>query len=178
MSEFVTAYVALGSNLGDRSGHLAGAFAALAGLPETVVVAISAIYETAPLGPAGQQDYLNAVVRLRTALGPYDLLAALLAIEQTRGRIRRERWGARTLDLDLLLHGETTLADPRLTLPHPELLNRAFVLVPLNDLDPGLLLAGRTVAQHLASLDCSGVRPFAAGTGTQGTQSTPPANAR
>ena len=155
----VTAYVALGSNLGDRHAHLAAALLALAALPATRLVASSPVYETAPLGPAGQQDYLNAAARLETGLAPHTLLDALLAIEQTRGRLRRERWGPRTLDLDLLLHGETTLADPRLTLPHPAMLTRAFVLTPLCDLAPELVLAGRSMAQHLALLDRSGVRP-------------------
>ncbi len=151
-------YIALGSNLGDRRAHLDAALAALAVLPGTRLEAVSPFYETAPVGPPGQQDYLNAVARLSTTLDPFALLDALLAIEQARGRVRRERWGSRTLDLDLLLHGDTRLNDPRLTLPHPSMLDRAFVLVPLNDLAPGLVLSGRTVAQHLAGLDRSGVR--------------------
>lgn len=161
MPASVTAYVALGSNLGDRHAHLAAALLALDALPSTRLVASSPIYETAPLGPDGQQDYLNAVARLATHLAPHALLDALLAIEQSRGRLRRERWGPRTLDLDLLLHGETTLHDPRLTLPHPAMLARAFVLTPLHDLAPDLVLSGRSVAQHLALLDRSGVRPAA-----------------
>lgn len=155
------AFVALGSNLGDRRAHLDAALAALAVLPGTRLEAVSPLYETAPVGPAGQQDYLNAVARLSTTLGPFALLDALLAIEQARGRVRRERWGPRTLDLDLLLHGDTRLNDPRLTLPHPAMLGRAFVLVPLSDLAPDLVLAGRSVAQHLALLERSGVRRLA-----------------
>ena len=161
MSAPVTAYVALGSNLGDRHAHLDAACAALDALPSTRLLARSARYETAPLGPAGQQDYLNATVALTTTLAPHALLDACLAIEQTRGRIRRERWGSRTLDLDILLHGDLALHDERLTLPHPAMLNRAFVLAPLCDLAPDLLLAGRTLAQHLALLDQSGVRRLA-----------------
>ena len=161
VSDSVPSYIALGSNLGDRRAHLDAALAALAVLPGTRLEAVSPLYETAPVGPPGQQDYLNAVARLSTTLEPVALLDALLAIEQARGRIRRERWGPRTLDLDLLLHGETRLDDPRLTLPHPSMLGRAFVLVPLKDLAPGLVLAGRTVAQHLAGLDRSGVRRLA-----------------
>lgn len=154
----VTAYVALGSNLGDRVAHLEAAFSALAALPGTRLAGRSAIFETPPLGPAGQQDYLNATAALRTGLTPHALLDALLAIEQSRGRVRRERWGARTLDLDLLLHGEAVVRDPRLTLPHPAMLQRAFVLTPLCDLAPDLVVAGRPVTQHLASLDQSGIR--------------------
>ena len=154
----VSAYVALGSNLGDRRAHLDAALAALDALPGTRLDAVSAIYETAPVGPPGQQDYLNAVARLATRLVPLSLLDALLSVEQSRGRIRAERWGPRTLDLDLLIHGDAVLAEPRLTLPHPRVHERAFVLVPLADLAPDLLLRGRTVAQHLAPLDRSGVR--------------------
>ncbi|MCU0793127.1 MAG: 2-amino-4-hydroxy-6-hydroxymethyldihydropteridine diphosphokinase [Opitutaceae bacterium] len=157
----VTAYVALGSNLDDRRAHLEAAFAALDALPDTRVEARSAIYETAPLGPAGQQDYLNAVARLSTALTPHALLDALLAIERARGRVRAERWGPRTLDLDLLVHGDAVVRDDRLTLPHPGLPDRAFVLAPLHDVAPGLVLDGRTVADRLGSLDRSGVRRLA-----------------
>lgn len=153
-----TAYVALGSNLGDRLAHLEAAFAALAALPDTRLVARSAVFETPPFGPPGQQDYLNAAAALSTRLAPHALLDALLAIEQTRGRVRRERNGPRTLDLDLLLHGDAEVRDPRLTLPHPAMLGRAFVLVPLCELAPDRVVAGHTLAQHLALLDQSGIR--------------------
>jgi 2-amino-4-hydroxy-6-hydroxymethyldihydropteridine diphosphokinase len=153
----VTAYVALGGNLGDRAAHLAAAVAALACLPGTRLTAVSATYETAPVGPAGQQNYFNAVAALVTSLSPLALLDHLLAIEQAQGRVRRERWGPRTLDLDLLLHGGTVLDDPRLTLPHPRMLERAFVLAPLADLAPGLILAGRPVSAHLAALNLDGI---------------------
>lgn len=154
----VIAYVALGTNLGDRHAHLDAAFAALDALPGARLLARSARYETAPLGPAGQQDYLNAAAKLSTVLAPHALLDACLAIELARGRVRRERWGPRTLDLDLLLHGDLSLHDERLTLPHPAMLGRAFVLAPLCDLAPDLVVGGRSLAQHLALLDRSGVR--------------------
>lgn len=157
----VVAYVALGSNLGDRHGHLAAAFAALEKLPGTRLVARSGLYETAPVGPPGQQDYLNAAAELSTTLEPIELLDHLLSIEQTRGRVRRERWGPRTLDLDLLLHGDQRSSDPRLTLPHPAMMTRAFVLAPLCDLSPLLVLDGTTVAARLESLDRSGIRQIA-----------------
>lgn len=152
------AYVALGSNLGDRLAHLEAAFAALDALPDTRLVARSPIFETPPFGPPGQQDYLNASAALSTRLSPHALLDALLAIEQTRGRVRLERYGPRTLDLDLLLHGDSEIHDARLTLPHPAMLGRAFVLVPLCELAPDLVLAGRTLTQHLSVLDQSGIR--------------------
>lgn len=154
----VTAYVALGSNLGDRRAHLEAAFAALDSLPGTRLLARSSLFETPPLGPAGQQDYLNAAAALSTLLAPEALLDALLDVEIARGRVRRERWGPRTLDLDLLLHGETSLATPRLTLPHPAMLGRAFVLAPLAEIAPELPVSGRSIAQHLALLDQSGIR--------------------
>ena len=153
-----TAYVALGSNLGDRRAHLEAAFAALATLPGTRLAARSAIFETPPFGPPGQQPYFNAVVRLATTLSPHALLDELLAIEQARGRVRRERWGPRTLDLDLLLHGDAILRDARLTLPHPAMLERAFVLAPLHELEPELVLAGQPVSKHLSALDKTGIR--------------------
>lgn len=156
----VTAYVALGSNLGDRHGHLEAAFAALAALPGTRLLGRSAVFETPPFGPPGQQNYFNAAASLATSLPPLALLDALLAIEQSRGRVRRERWGPRTLDLDLLLHGNTTAHEPRLTLPHPEMLRRAFVLVPLHDLAPELVIAGRPIRQHLSALDQTGILRF------------------
>jgi 2-amino-4-hydroxy-6-hydroxymethyldihydropteridine diphosphokinase len=154
----VAAYVALGSNIGDRRAHLAAAFGALAGLPRTRLLARSALYETAPVGPTGQDPYLNAAAALETTLTPHILLDALLEIERSRGRVRRERWGPRTLDLDLLLHGKATLHDSRLTLPHPAMLGRAFVLAPLCELAPRLVLAGRSLAEHLSVLDRAGVR--------------------
>ena len=155
------AYIALGSNLGERRAHLEAAFAALAVLPGTRLLARSALYETTPLGPAGQQDYLNAAAAIETTLAPHALLAACLAIELTRGRVRRERWGPRTLDLDLLLHGEAVIHDEHLRLPHPAMLGRAFVLAPLCDLAPNLLLDGIPLGEHLARLDQSGVRSLA-----------------
>ena len=152
-----TAYVALGSNLGDRRGHLEAAFASLAALPGTRLLGRSAVFETPPFGPPGQQNYFNAAASLATTLAPLALLDSLLSIEQSRGRVRRERWGPRTLDLDLLLHGDAIIQEPRLTLPHPEMLRRAFVLVPLHDLAPELVLAGRPIGQHLLALDQTGI---------------------
>jgi len=119
-------YVALGSNLGDRQAQLAAARAALAQLPETELVAASAIDETAPLGGMTQPPYLNQMVLLETALEPRALLAASQAIERAQGRVRAERWGPRTLDLDLVKFGERRIADPDLTIPHPELPHREF----------------------------------------------------
>ncbi|MFN7926441.1 MAG: 2-amino-4-hydroxy-6-hydroxymethyldihydropteridine diphosphokinase [Blastocatellia bacterium] len=138
-----TAYIALGSNLGDRLGYLRSAVASLAAHPNINVVAHSRIYETAPVGgPAGQGAYLNAVVGVSTSLGAHALLAVLQAIETANGRTRTVTWGPRTLDLDLLLFGDEIIAEPDLTVPHPRLAERNFVLAPLCDLIPAFLLPG------------------------------------
>lgn len=137
------AYIALGANLGDPAATVNAAFAALDQLPESRLLAKSALYRTAPVGIADQPEFVNAAALIDTTLAPEALLDALLGIEQTFGRIRAERNGPRTLDLDLLLYDELTLATPRLTLPHPRLHLRAFVLQPLADLAPDLAIPGR-----------------------------------
>ena len=128
------AYVALGSNLGDRAGHLAAAREALAKLPDTEVVAASAVEETAPLAGMSQPPYLNQMVLLETRLSPRELLEACHEIERARGRVRGERWGARTLDLDIVRYGRRRVTEPDLIIPHPELPNRDFWLRELAEL--------------------------------------------
>lgn len=136
----VDAYVALGSNLGDRAAQLAAAIAALRAQPEIRVEAVSTVYETAPVGPPPQGPYLNAVVHLRTQLAPRALLARLLEIERAAGRVRGgPRWSARSLDLDLLLYDSLVLDEPGLCIPHPRLHERTFVLAPLCELAPRLV---------------------------------------
>ena len=120
------AYVALGSNLGDRSAHLAHARAALAALPESRLLAVSGIEETAPLGGPVQGPYLNQMVALETTLEPRALMAALQRIEFDAGRSRNERWGPRTLDLDIVRFAEQEVHDPDLTVPHPGVETRDF----------------------------------------------------
>ncbi len=137
------AFVALGANLGDPAATVRAACDALAGLPATRLVARSALYRTAPVGLLGQPDFINAAAALDTGLAPEELLAALLAVEKRFGRVRGEKNGPRRLDLDLLLHGDAVLALPGLTLPHPRLHLRAFVLVPLAEIAPDLALPGR-----------------------------------
>jgi 2-amino-4-hydroxy-6-hydroxymethyldihydropteridine diphosphokinase len=129
------AYIALGSNLGDRAEHLAAARAALAALPRTRLVAESRVEETAPLAGMEQPAYLNQMVLLETALEPRALLAACQAIERSRGRVRGEHWGPRTLDLDIVRYGHRRIADPDLIIPHPELLNRDFWIRELAELE-------------------------------------------
>ena len=128
------AYIALGSNLGDRHAHLAEARQALDALPGSRVLATSAVEETAPIGPAGQDAYLNQMVAVETTLAPADLLSRLHAIERAAGRERRVRWGARTLDLDIVMFRHQRVATPALTVPHPELHQRDFWLRELAEL--------------------------------------------
>lgn len=120
------AYVALGSNLGDRAAYLRAARAALAELPGTALVAASDVEETAPLGEMPQPPYLNQMVLLETRLSPRELLDACHAIERAAGRVRAEHWGPRTLDLDIVRFGQRRVAEPDLIIPHPELPNRDF----------------------------------------------------
>lgn len=135
-------YLGLGSNLGEPLEQLRAALAALAALPHSQLAAVSSFYSSDPLGPADQPHYINAVAALDTALEPLDLLDALQAIEQQQGRTRHaERWGPRTLDLDILLFGERLLDEPRLQVPHYDLQARPFVLYPLAQIAPGLRLA-------------------------------------
>ncbi|HUF27685.1 MAG TPA: 2-amino-4-hydroxy-6-hydroxymethyldihydropteridine diphosphokinase [Gemmatimonadaceae bacterium] len=120
------AYIALGSNLGDRAAHLDMARAAIAALDRTAVLAISSVEETAPLGPIPQDPYLNQMIAVTTELSPRELLERLHGIERSAGRERRERWGPRTLDLDIVLFERQAVDEPGLTVPHPELANRDF----------------------------------------------------
>ena len=147
--------LSVGSNLGDRLGTLQGCVQAIGGLADTDVLAISPVYETAPVGGPAQPDYLNAVLIVATALGPRALLAATQRIEADFGRVRlpgAERFGPRTLDIDIISYDEEISDDPVLTLPHPRAHERAFVLAPWHDLDPAASLPGRgPVAALLAA---------------------------
>jgi len=142
------AYIGLGSNLQDPAGQLARAVAELAGLPGTILQAQSPFYASRPVGPQDQPDFVNGAVLVTTTLSAHELLDHLQAIEQAHGRERRQHWGPRTLDLDLLVFGDTLIQDDRLTVPHAELANREFVLQPLVDLNPDLTLPdGRKVIE-------------------------------
>ena len=150
------AYVGVGANLGDRERTIRRAIELLAAQPGIELAGVSPLRETEPWGPVEQPRYLNGAVALDTELGPRDLLAVLLEVEQDLGRDRSAevRFGPRTLDLDLLVHGDLVLDEPGLTLPHPRLHERRFALEPLADLDPELVVPGRgTVGELLASLD-------------------------
>ncbi|HXZ52203.1 MAG TPA: 2-amino-4-hydroxy-6-hydroxymethyldihydropteridine diphosphokinase [Burkholderiales bacterium] len=138
-----TAYVGLGSNLDGPRAHVMRALEELARLPGTRLVRRSALYRSAPLASTAQPDYVNAVAQLETVLDPRRLLEELSAIEARHGRERPFPNAPRTLDLDLLLYGQTVLASPELTLPHPRMHERAFVLGPLAEIEPGALIPGR-----------------------------------
>ena len=147
------AFVALGANLDDPQAKVRVALAELARLPHSTLIAASSLYRTAPVGLAGQPDFINAVAALDTTLSPDDLLEALFAIERGFGRVRKEKNGPRTLDLDLLLYDSEIIDTPHLHLPHPRLHLRAFVIVPLAEIAPDCAIPGRgTVAAWLPAV--------------------------
>lgn len=162
-----TALVALGSNRGDRAAHLRRALAALRATQGVSAVEVSRFYETAPVGPPPQGPYLNAAARLETDLSPRELLERLLTVERAEGRVRGgERWGPRTLDLDLLLYGERVVREPGLEVPHPRMHERPFVLEPLAEIAPEERhpLARATVRELAARVrDADAVRPWKEG---------------
>ncbi|WP_147195342.1 2-amino-4-hydroxy-6-hydroxymethyldihydropteridine diphosphokinase [Pantoea sp. MBD-2R] len=155
-------YLALGSNLADPLHQVQAALDALAALPDTRLVATSSLYRTPPYGPPDQPDYLNAAVALDTELAPEALLDLTQRIELEQGRVRKdERWGPRTLDLDIMLFGDLTLNTPRLIVPHYDMHNRAFMLVPLLEIVPDIVLPDGTRARDLLSgLDSSAILPW------------------
>ena len=141
----IRSYIALGSNLNQPAAQLQQAVSAIADVAGIRLERISSLYRSTAIGPGEQPDYLNAVVRIATVLPPLLLLDALQAIERAQGRVRRVRWGPRTLDLDILLYGELLISEPRLTVPHPAMSQRNFVLVPLQQIaGPNLLLPDGT----------------------------------
>ncbi len=142
------AFVGIGSNLGDRAGHVAFALRALEALPGSSLVRHSQIYESEPVGPGVQGLYLNAVAELESSLAPRALLDALLEVETQAGRVRGARWGPRSLDLDLLLYGDERIDEPGLQVPHPRLHERNFVLVPLAELAGKRRIGGRPIAER------------------------------
>ena len=150
------AFVALGSNLGDRQAYLESGLAALAALAGVELHKTSSVYETAPVGYTDQPFFLNAAAALRTTLSPEELLLGLQEIEARHQRQRQVHWGPRTLDLDLLLHGQRTAHSPALQLPHPRMLDRCFVLAPLCEIAPDLChpCTGRPLRAYYRELAC------------------------
>jgi 2-amino-4-hydroxy-6-hydroxymethyldihydropteridine diphosphokinase len=151
----VLAYIGLGANLGDPVRQVMEAVARLRELPEVEVLQASRLYRTPPLGPPGQPWYVNAVVQVKTRLTPEELMRQLLLVERQMGRERGERWGPRLIDLDLLLYNGEVISGPELTVPHPEMHRRAFVLVPLAEIAPEAWHPGlhKTARELLAELE-------------------------
>jgi 2-amino-4-hydroxy-6-hydroxymethyldihydropteridine diphosphokinase len=143
------AYVGLGANLGDRRRALRRALELFAADPDVEVVAVSAFRETEPVGLVDQPRFLNAAAALETPLAPRELLDRLLGVERELGRARGERWGPRTIDLDLLVHGDEVVDEPGLTVPHPRLHERRFALEPLAELAPDLVVPGHGPVRRL-----------------------------
>ncbi|EAW34392.1 2-amino-4-hydroxy-6-hydroxymethyldihydropteridine diphosphokinase [Lyngbya sp. PCC 8106] len=150
--------IALGSNLGDSRATLENTLKTIDQTPGITVKTYSSWYKTAPIGPS-QPDYLNGCAVLEVQLTPQELLTTLLAIEDKFGRVRQERWGARTLDLDVLLFGDLILETPKLQIPHPRMTERAFVLVPLAEIAPDWVepVSGKVISQLVEKVDSSGV---------------------
>jgi 2-amino-4-hydroxy-6-hydroxymethyldihydropteridine diphosphokinase len=147
-------FIGLGSNLGERESMIRSALDELTRLPSTTLVRASSLYDTEPVGDPDQPGFLNAVAELETELTARQLLWNLLLIERRLGRVRTSHWGPRVIDLDLLLHGDEVLDEPDLTVPHPGLIRRSFVLVPLVELDPLVVhpVTGETMLAHLSHL--------------------------
>jgi 2-amino-4-hydroxy-6-hydroxymethyldihydropteridine diphosphokinase len=159
-----TALIALGSNLSDPAAQVNSGFAALAVLPASRFISHSSLYLSAPVGYADQPDFINAVAAVETALAPRALLEALFAIERRHDRVRMFPNAPRTLDLDLLLYGDVQIHERGLTIPHPRMHERAFVLLPLAEIVPGCAIPGRgAVAELLRTIDVAGVTQLAAG---------------
>lgn len=153
----------LGSNIGDKPENIRKALKLLEERRIAALTAVSRIYRTPPWGVLDQGDFANACAIGETALSPYELLAAVKKIEADMGREPTRRWGPRLIDVDILFLGDHTLDDPELTLPHKELFGRGFVLLPLAELDPDLVLDGVRLADAVAAVDAAGVRPWAEG---------------
>lgn len=150
----IAAFIGLGANLGDPPAQLREAVVRLGRAPGTRVVRVAPLYGSSPLGPADQPDYANTVAEVATVLAPEVLLGELQRIEDDLGRVRSIRWGPRVIDLDLLLYGDRVMVTPSLVLPHPGVTTRRFVLAPLADLAPELVIPGTHVPvhRHLAAL--------------------------
>ena len=157
-------YIALGSNLGDPVRQARTAIALLSGMPELSLQAVSSLYRSAPMGPQDQPDYINAVIALETSLTPLALLDLLQRIELEHGRERKdERWGPRTLDLDILLYGQEIINNPRLTVPHYGMKLREFVIYPLLEIAPQLMLpCGSSLLSLAAQCDRNGLEIYQA----------------
>ena len=150
-------FLGLGGNIGDPVAAMAAALRMLEADAQTRIVAASSLYRTPPWGKADQPDFINAVAELRTGHTPQALLELCLDVERSLKRERRERWGPRIIDIDILLFGERTVHEAGIDIPHPRMLERAFVLVPLAEIAPDLRIGAKTVSERLAALDSTGI---------------------
>lgn len=153
----VRAFLGLGGNLGDPVQAMGAALRAVDADADTRVVSVSSIYRTPPWGKTDQPDFLNCAAEIATRRGARSLLELCLATEQMLKRVRLERWGPRIVDLDVLAYGDAAISEPGLAIPHPRMLERAFVMVPLAEIAPALMLEARTAADHAAVLDRAGI---------------------
>ncbi len=151
-------YLSLGSNIGDKKAYLLSAIERLEQLDKTIVKSVSSFYETAAWGKTDQDDFLNICCELETDLAPQELLLACQKIEKDLKRVRHEHWGPRTIDIDILLYGDETIATENLNVPHPYMTERAFVLVPLEEIAPKLQINGKSISSYLAPLNVQEVR--------------------
>ena len=151
------AILGLGGNIGDPRKQMAEAIRRLAAHPEIALESVSALYRTPPWGKLDQPAFLNAAVRIETSLSARGLLETILAVEKELGRERKERWGPRTIDIDILLYGDAKVAEPGLEIPHPRLTERAFALAPLVDVAPDAEISGRPAKAWLSESDSGGM---------------------
>ncbi|MEH6768502.1 2-amino-4-hydroxy-6-hydroxymethyldihydropteridine diphosphokinase [Psychrobacter sp.] len=160
-SNWVTCYVGLGSNLANELGsptdHLQQALAMMQAHKQVREVSVSSFYASAPMGPQDQPDFVNAVAGFETTFAPYELLTFCQQLESRAKRARLRRWGERSLDVDILLYGETQIIDPTLIIPHAGLSERNFVLIPLRELAPNLTIAGKSISDYSQSRDWTGL---------------------
>lgn len=158
-----TVYLSLGGNLGDPAKSMGAALRMLDGDADTRVTGVSSLYRTPPWGKLDQPDFLNAAAEISTGLVPRALLDLCLDAERRLKRVREERWGPRLIDIDILVFGDRVIHETGLEVPHPRMLERAFVLAPLAEIAPGLVVGGRSVADRLVAVDTSGIERLPSG---------------
>jgi len=145
-------YIGLGSNMESPKQQIRSAIKSIEGIVSTQVLRVSSLYKSKPFGPQNQDDYINAVAEIDTNLTPLELLECMQNIENQQGRIRKEHWGPRTIDLDILMFGDEIIKDNKLTIPHLEIENRSFVLAPLIEIDSNCLIPGKGMARDLLAI--------------------------
>ena len=158
-----TAYLSLGGNLGDPAASMGAALRMLDADPQTTVVSVSSLYRTPPWGKTDQPDFLNAAAEVSTGLSPRGLLDLCLEAERKLKRVREERWGPRLIDIDILVFGDRSVHERGLDVPHPRMLERAFVLVPFAEIAPDFSVDGKRLSDHLTATDTAGIEWLASG---------------